>query len=161
MKCPWNLAPSFARENLHFVVRFHHEYSDWTTCRKECDSLRIHHESFPAHAPLAQFGFAMASCLGCGAESRATLGGVVVHEPNSKFRFSGDTLEIRSTKTLSEVVDGTLGIESHRNGVIVQGTSAGEYAARIVLSDDDSQHKAAALKVIPRITYSLPHRVST
>ncbi|XZE46891.1 hypothetical protein SH467x_002188 [Pirellulaceae bacterium SH467] len=80
----------------------------------------------------------------------------MVIEPESDFHFSGDTLEIRSKDRPAEVAygeiksDGTFRIESLRDGAIVQGTSAGEYEARIVVSDDDSQHKAAAHKAIPK-----------
>lgn len=116
----------------------------------------IHQASGQRVSKLAALGLLVVSCLGCGAESRAPLEGTVLIEPESGFQFSGDTLEIRSISQPSEVAygeikpDGSFRIESLVNGVIVQGASAGEYEARIVVADDDSQHKASALKAIPK-----------
>lgn len=115
-----------------------------------------HPISWRSLMPIATVGILSVCVLGCGRKSEAPLEGVVVIETESDFHFSGDTLEIRSKDRPAKVAygeikaDGTFRIESLRDGAIVQGTSAGEYEARIVVSDDDSRHKSAALKAIPK-----------
>ncbi len=113
-------------------------------------------DSMQSLTAIAVLGIFTASVTGCGGKAESPIEGVVVIESASDFQFSGDTLEVRSVERPAEVAygeiksDGTFRIESLRDGAIVEGTSAGEYEARIVVSDDDSKHKSAALKAIPK-----------
>lgn len=105
---------------------------------------------------LTFLGSLLLASLGCGNASLSPVEGKVVLGPNVDFQFAGDTLEIRSGSNPSEVAyaeiqnDGSFSIESLQSGKIVRGANPGEYQARIVISTDDFQHKATALKTIPK-----------
>ncbi len=101
-------------------------------------------------------GLILVAMIGCGPRTLSPVDGKVLFEPGIDFQFAGDTLEIRSENSPSDVgygeikPDGSFTIESLRDGEIVNGAPPGSYRARIVIADDDYDHKAAALKAVPK-----------
>ncbi len=91
--------------------------------------------------------------FGCSSGELQPLEGRVLLKEGT-FPFSGDTIELRSETDSSSHAfgeiksDGTFTIESLQAGNVVHGASPGAYAARIVISDDDYDHKKLAVKSI-------------
>jgi len=85
-----------------------------------------------------------------------TASGKIVLAEGSAFVFAGDSLEIRHESTARPLAfgqirpDGSFEIESLVDGVVRKGAAPGTYRARIVVSDDDYEHRALALKSIQK-----------
>ncbi len=82
--------------------------------------------------------------------------GQVVYRGPQEFVFAGDVLELRlqsdpNVHAFAEIQpDGAFEIDSLVEGEIARGAKPGTYEARIVVSDDDAQHKVQASKAIPK-----------
>ncbi len=93
--------------------------------------------------------------VGCSQNNLSPLEGKVVLS-DIDFQFAGDTLEIRSQTNPREVAygeirpDGSFVIESLKEGLIVKGAASGDYEARVIVADDDFEHKAKGKKAIPK-----------
>ena len=93
-------------------------------------------------------------CVGCGVSDLESVAGKVVMQGQNSFAFAGDVLELRSqadptAHAFAEIkADGSFEIDSLHGGEITHGVKPGEYDARIVISDDDAQHKQQAIKSI-------------
>ena len=93
---------------------------------------------------------------GCGPQGLQPLEGQLVFQDGISFEFSGDTIELRSQADSKQLAfgeikaDGKFKIDSLVNSSVVQGTTPGVYSARIVISDDDYEHKKLAAKSIPK-----------
>jgi hypothetical protein len=67
-----------------------------------------------------------------------------------------DTIELRSQADSKQLAfgeikaDGKFKIDSLVNGSVVHGAAPGVYSARIVISDDDYEHKKLSAKSIPK-----------
>jgi hypothetical protein len=91
---------------------------------------------------------------GCGPQGLQSLEGQLVFQDGGSFEFSGDTIELRSQADSKQLAfgeikpDGQFKVDSLVNGAIVQGTTPGVYFARILISDDDYEHKKLASKSI-------------
>lgn len=91
---------------------------------------------------------------GCSPQGLQSLEGQLVFQDGGSFEFSGDTIELRSQADSKKLAfgeikpDGKFKIDSLVNGSVVQGTAPGVYSARIVISDDDYEHKKLAAKSI-------------
>ena len=91
---------------------------------------------------------------GCSQKGLQSLEGQVVFKDGGAFEFAGDSIELRSQSDSSlsafgEIKpDGKFKIDSLTEGKLVPGTKAGVYSARIVISDDDYEHKKLAAKAI-------------
>ena len=94
------------------------------------------------------------SLLGCSPQGLQSLEGKVELQGGESFAFAGDSVELRSATDASlhafgEIKpDGTFKIDTLDNGNIVTGAKPGHYEARIVISDDDYEHKKLASKSI-------------
>ena len=113
-----------------------------------------------SHTITSALAILVLTTIGCGGSSLAPIQGSIelgsdigggVH-----FQFNGDTLEIRSKEDPREIAfasispDGTFSIESLKGGQILRGANPGDYEARIIIADDDSAHRSAGLKAIPK-----------
>lgn len=107
----------------------------------------------------ALLGLAMLTlCVqaGCGPADLKSLSGKVVLPAEETFQFAGEVVELRSQSGSNEtafgeiLADGTFAVESLVDGKIVKGVKPGNYQARIVISDDDYEHKKIAGKSIPK-----------
>ncbi len=94
--------------------------------------------------------------LGCGPANQPAASGRILLPSSDVFTFADDTLELRSKNNPNQLAfgkiqpDGSFQIESLINGEVVRGAPAGTYQARLVIADDDYQHKQAAAKAIPK-----------
>jgi hypothetical protein len=85
--------------------------------------------------------------LGCSDPTYLTVKGQVIHRDSTDLRFASDSIELQSVSDpkliayggLSET--GEFNIESLVNGKIMRGVPAGKYRVRLVVSDDDYEHK--------------------
>ena len=97
--------------------------------------------------------FLLAVTAGCSPQGLQSLDGKVLYQ-GGEFVFAGDTLELRSSADASlhafgEIKpDGTFKVDTLENGKVVTGAKPGKYEARIVISDDDYEHKKLAVKSI-------------
>lgn len=91
---------------------------------------------------------------GCNQKGLQSLDGKVVYQGGESFSFVGDTIELRSSADASvhafgEIKpDGTFKIDTLDDGDFASGAKPGSYEARIVISDDDYEHKKLAAKSI-------------
>lgn len=92
--------------------------------------------------------------VGCGDASHESITGKVVFQGQENFAFAGDVLELRSqsdpnSHAFAELnADGSFEVDSLHDGKITRGAKPGEYDARIVIADDDAEHKQKANKAI-------------
>lgn len=97
--------------------------------------------------------FLLALAAGCSPQGLQSLEGKVSYQGGG-FVFAGDTIELRSAANTSlrafgEIKpDGTFKVDTLENGKVVTGAKPGTYEARIVISDDDYEHKKLAAKSI-------------
>ena len=102
----------------------------------------------------------LAVFAGCGSSAQPTAVGRVVLQQAGAFNFAGDTLELRSKTDPNKLAfgqiqpDGSFKIESLVDGQVTSGAPAGTYQARLVIADDDYEHKAQASKAIPKKFFS-------
>lgn len=95
----------------------------------------------------------LAVTVGCSPQGLQSLEGKVLYQ-GGEFVFAGDTLELRSSADASLHAfgelkpDGTFKVDTLENGKVVTGAKPGKYDARIVISDDDYEHKKLAAKSI-------------
>lgn len=85
--------------------------------------------------------------LGCTGERLPTLTGKVEVKAHPDLKFLSDTLEFQSVEDPNFFAygqltdDGTFKVETLIDGKITQGLPRGKYRARLVISDDDIDHK--------------------
>jgi hypothetical protein len=98
--------------------------------------------------------FSVVFIAGCSQQGLQSLEGQLVHQDGGAFEFAGDTIELRSQSDPTQHAfgeikpDGKFKIDSLDEGKILQGAKPGEYVARIVIADDDYEHKKVAAKSI-------------
>jgi len=94
--------------------------------------------------------------LGCSAPSLEPASGKIVFEVGNAFVFDGDSIEIRQDSNARSLAfgqirpDGSFEIESLVDGVVRKGAAPGTYRVRIIVADDDYEHRALAFKSIHR-----------
>jgi hypothetical protein len=86
---------------------------------------------------------------GCSRRDLELQQGKILFSDGTAFAFAGDVLEVRPVGQLqggfAEIqADGSFAIETLEDGTIFRGCKPGTYEARIVVSDDDYDHKAQA-----------------
>ena len=97
--------------------------------------------------------FVVVATVGCSPQGLQSLDGKVLYQ-GGEFVFAGDTIELRSSADASlhafgEIKpDGTFKVDTLEDGKVVVGAKLGKYEARIVISDDDYDHKKLAAKSI-------------
>lgn len=97
---------------------------------------------------------------GCSPQGLQSLEGQLVLQDGRSFEFSGDTIELRSQADSKQLAfgeikaDGKFKIDSLVNSSVVQGAAPCVYSARIVISDDDYEHKKLAAKSINKKYFS-------
>ncbi len=104
--------------------------------------------------------FVFSICLGCAPGNQLPARGRIALSTDSGFTFAGDTIELRDRDQPTRLAfgqiqpDGSFVVESLIDGKIVSGAPAGKYQARLVISDDDYEHKQRAKKAIPKKFFS-------
>ncbi len=105
-------------------------------------------------------GLLTLTLFGCSESSLQPLAGKIKYVGDSEFAFSGDVVELRSQSDPSinaygEVQpDGSFEVDSLDQGKIVKGAKPGKYAVRLVIADDDYEHKKLASKAINKKYFS-------
>jgi len=91
--------------------------------------------------------FLLIFTLGCSGSNYPTLNGKVIHRESPDLKFSSDSIELQSVSDPKLVAYGGLSesgefaIESLVDGKIHRGAPAGKYRVRLLISDDDFEHK--------------------
>jgi hypothetical protein len=100
------------------------------------------------------------SLFGCSESNLQPLAGKIKYVGDSGFAFSGDVVELRSqsdptSNAYGEIQpDGSFEVDSLEKGKIVKGAKPGKYAVRLVIADDDYDHKKLASKAINKKYFS-------
>lgn len=112
---------------------------------------------------LYTLAFLLIFTLGCSGSKYPTLNGRVIHRESPDLKFASDSIELQSVSDPKVVAYGGLSesgefaIECLVDGKIHRGAPTGRYRARLIISDDDYDHRILfSSKIDPKyLSYEL------